>query len=85
MSEYIEIQGFGMCELPDGTCVTADSVDREPVFYDLVVTRRYTEDDPRWGVVEFVDERENLSKADYLPALQELLAKYPNAEVCEDA
>ena len=79
MSHYFEIETFGMVADGTGGFITAEAVDKEPEFFDVMVTKRWPDDHPNWARVDVVEEHENLTAEQAADVEDKLFAKYPNA------
>lgn len=77
MSSMFEIQVFPMTELDDGNQTLAESVDRPPSFFDVVVSVKIGDE------IEEIEEIEELALADVDAALRRLTVKYPQASVSD--
>ena len=82
MAHYFEIACFGMTSSDDGGFINAEAVNKTPDFFDVIVTKRYTHDDPRWSEVEVVEEFEGLEEETAWEMFAIMERKYPDADVC---
>jgi hypothetical protein len=78
---YFEIAIYGMAVDDQGVHTLAEAIYEPIAFYDVIVTRRYDDNDENYGHVDIVEEHEELDEKTAWTLFQQMQDKYPGADI----